>query len=150
MLATVATLSLGAVALAQDAQMEKTLIANEHAINDAIAKRNLAAFKEHVAADASSIDSTAGRMPVSEFLKSFAEMTKDMKLTSWDMLDPKVTWVGADAAIVTYKWVGKGSYQGKPIPSPVWASTVWSKRGDKWLAVFHQESPAVEAAPAKK
>ena len=102
------------------------------------------------AADASSIDSSAGRVPVSEFLKSFTEMTKDMKLTSWDMVDPKVTWLGADAAIITYKWVGRGTYQGKPIPSPVWSSTVWSKRGDKWLAVFHQESPAVEAAPAKK
>ena len=149
-LAAAASLSLAVAAVAQDAQTEKMLIANERAINEAIAKGNVAAFKEHVAADAWSIDPAAGRMPVSEFLKSWPQMSKEMKLTSWDILDPKVTWVGADAAVITYKWVGKGTFQGQPIPSPVWSSTVWSKRDSKWVAVFHQESAAAEASPAKK
>jgi hypothetical protein len=75
-------------------------------------------------------------------------MTKETKMSSWDISESKVQWVDANTAVHTYKWTGKGTYQGKPIPSPVWASTVWTKKSGKWNAVFHQESP--EPAPAKK
>ena len=49
---------------AQDASADKALIANERAINEAIAKGNLAGFKQYVAADAWTIDPAAGRAPV--------------------------------------------------------------------------------------
>ena len=145
------TLALCATAYvaAQDAQAEKTLIANERAVNEAVAKGDLAGFKQHVSADGWSMDGMMGRMAVAEFIKTFPQMTKDMKIASWDISDFKTVWVDANTAVLTYKWTGKGTYQGQPIPSPTWSSTVWTKRNGKWTAVFHQES-AGAPAPAGK
>ena len=48
--------------------------------------------------------------------------------------DEKVRWVDPNTAVVSYKWTGTGTFQGQTFPSPVYASTVWTKKGDKWLA----------------
>jgi hypothetical protein len=148
---TTLTLAIGATVYlaAQDAQAEKTLIANERAVNQAVAKGDLATFKQHVAAEGWSMDGMSGRMSVADFVKLFPQMTKDMKIESWDISDFKTVWVDANCAVLTYKWTGKGMYQGQPIPSPTWSSTVWTKRNGKWTAVFHQES-AGAPAPAGK
>jgi len=132
----------------QDAQTEKTIIANERAVNEAVAKGNAAAFKQHVAADGWAVDAVMGRMAVADFLAGFDAMTKEMKVSSWDITESKVQWVDANTAVHTYKWTGTGTYHGQPLPSPVWASTVWTKKSGKWMAMFHQESP-VMAAPNK-
>ena len=134
---------------AQDAQTEKMLIANERAVNEAVVKGDAAAFKQHVSVDGWAMDGMSGRMSVADFLKTFPQMVKDMKIASWDISDFKTVWADPNTAIVTYKWTGKGTYQGQPIPSPTWASTVWTKRNGKWTAVFHQESAAMPAPAAK-
>lgn len=134
-------------ARAQDAQAEKTIIANERAVNEAFAKGNAAQFKRHVASEGWSVDGMSGRMAIADFLKEFDTMTKEMKLSSWDMSDSKVQWVDPNTAIHTYKWTGTGTYQGHPIPSPVWASTVWNKKNGQWTAVFHQESSSMQEPP---
>jgi hypothetical protein len=135
-------------ARAQDLQAEKTLVANERAINDAVEKGNVAAFTQYVAADGWSVDGTAGRMSVADFLKGFDQMTKGLKITSWDMTDSMVQWVDATTAVHSYKWTVKGTYQGQAMPSPVWVSTVWTKKNGKWMAMFHQES-VVAPQPTK-
>ena len=68
----------------------------------------------------------------------------DMKLDS-----PRVVWADANTAVLMYTWTGKGTYMGKPVPSPVYASTVYTKRADKWVAVFHQETTAAPPPPKK-
>jgi len=134
---------------AQDAATEKTLIANERAVNQSVAKGDLTVFKQHVSVDGWAMDGMTGRTTVAEFIKTFPQMSKDMKIESWDISDFKTVWVDANTAVLTYKWTGKGTFQGQPIPSPTWASTVWTKRNGKWTAVFHQES-AGAPAPAGK
>ena len=149
MLMVGAVMMVGITAIAaQDATAEKALIANERAVNEAVAKGNLAGFKQYVAADGWAIDPSMGRASIADFVKGFDAMVKDTKMESWDISDSKVQWVDANTAVHTYKWTGKGTYKGQPIPSPTWASTVWTKKNGKWSAVFHQESP--EAAPAQK
>lgn len=146
-----AVMALGtAVAVrAQDAQAEKTIIANERAVNAAFAKGDVATFKQHVAADGWSIDPMGSRSPVAELLKDWDKMVKELKISSWDMTDTHTIWVNPTTAVLTYKWTGKGTYQGQPIPSLVWCSTVWANKGGKWMAVFHQETPGM-AMPEKK
>lgn len=136
-------------AAAQDAQAEKTIIANERAVNDAVAKGNLAAFKEHVAAGGSTIDPMMGYMTVAAFVKDFEAMTKDMKVASWDITESKFQWADANTAVHVYKWTGKGTMQGQPMPSPVLCSTVWTKKDGKWTAVFHQETLVATPPPPK-
>src|SRR5262245_42921347 len=90
-LAACVTLTLGVAsnAAVQNAPAEKTLIANERAINEAIVKGDLAAFQQHVAADGWSMDGMTGRMAVAEFIKVFPQMTKDAKIEAWDISDVK-------------------------------------------------------------
>jgi hypothetical protein len=152
MFATLGVLALTAgFAAAQDkAAAEKALLANENAINTAVAKGDKAAFTALVTPDAWSADGT-GIMKVSDFLTMFDQV----KVTSWKIIDPKVEWVDANNAIVIYTWTGAGTFQGQPFPTKTYVSTVWTKRGDKWLAAYHQESeavkpPAPKPAPKKK
>ena len=53
-------------------------------------------------------------------------------------------------ALVLYKWTGAGTMMGQPVPSPTYASTVWTKKGGKWVAIFHQETTAATPPPAAK
>jgi hypothetical protein len=126
-------------ATAERSALDKALIANEHKINEAVAKGDKAAFTALVSAGATSLDGM-GVMKVSEF----AEMLNQMKITSWKLSDEKVSWVDSNTAIVTAKWTGAGTFQGQPVPPQTYSSTVWTKKGDKWVAVFHQESAAIK------
>jgi hypothetical protein len=127
------------------AAAEKQIIANERAVLDAFAKADAPGFKRHLSPDAFGIDPMMGMVKVADWEKSL----KDVKVENWDIDTTQVHWIGDDAAILTYRWTGKGTFQGQPIPSPAWASTVWVHRDGAWRALFHQESVAVPA-PAKK
>jgi hypothetical protein len=51
----------------------------------------------------------------------------------------------ANTVILTYKTVRAGSFEGKPFPSnPVIESTVWIRRGKRWVAILNQETPQSE------
>jgi hypothetical protein len=119
--------------------LEKTLIANETKVNEAVAKGDKAAFTALVSADAISIDGS-GVMKVSDF----ANMLDQLKITTWKLSDEKVSWVDQNTAVVTSKWTGSGTFQGQPVPAQTYCSTVWAKKGGKWVAVFHQESEAAK------
>ena len=115
--------------------LDKALIANENKINEAVAKGDKAAFTAMVSADALSIDGT-GLMKVADF----ATMLDQLKISTWKLSDEKVAWVDQNTAIVTSTWTGSGTFQGQPVPAQTYCSTVWTKKGAKWVAVFHQES----------
>lgn len=136
-----------AVAGAQSgtAAATKQIEANERAINVAIQKGDVNAFKALVADDGVAVDGS-GAMPVSEFVKMFAQI----KLASFTIEQPKVMFLNDTAAVITYRFTGKGSMMGQPMPSPVLASTVYALRGGKWMAVFHQETIPTPPPPAKK
>ena len=62
------------------------------------------------------------------------------ELTKWDIVNPHVTWFDQDSAIVLYTWTGAGEFQNQPLAPTTLASTVWTKRNGKWVAVHHQET----------
>jgi len=127
------------------AAIEKILIANENKINDAVMKHDAASFTALVAADAVSAD-MGGIMKVSDFVKSMDQV----KIQSYQILNPQVMWVDDKSAVVVYTWKGKGTWMNEPVPETTYASTVWTERNGKWVAVFHQETGAAPAPPAKK
>lgn len=126
-----------AAASPERAATETMLIANERKVNEAVAKGDKAAFLALVAPDAISADS-AGFMPV----KMFADALDQVKVTNWEITDPQVVWIDATSAVVAYTWTGAGTFQGQPFPPKAISSTVWTKKGGKWMAVFHQETAA--------
>jgi len=124
--------------------LDKTLIANENKIADALMKKDKAGFTALVAADGWSIDNN-GFMKTSELVG----MLDQLVIKSYKISEERVSWVDPNTAIVAYKWTGSGTFAGQPFPETVYASTVWTKKGDKWVAVFHQETEAAKP-PAKK
>jgi hypothetical protein len=87
-----------------------------------------------------------GIMKVSDFVKSMDQV----KIQSYRILNPQVMWVDEKSAVVVYTWKGKGTWMNEPVPETTYASTVWTERSGKWVAVFHQETGAAPAPPAKK
>jgi len=70
---------------------------------------------------------------------------KAFDFTNLALSDFKETKFDADATLVTYMVKGPGP-DGKPMEER--ASTIWVKRGEKWLAVFHHGTPVMKM-PAK-
>ena len=143
---TLAMLALmsGATYAQDKAALEKALIVYEHKINEAVAKSDKAAFTDLITPDTMSADGH-GFMKASEF----AAVLDQVKVKTWTLSEEKVWWVDPGTAIVTSTWTGSGTFQGQPFPSKTYCSTVWTKKGDRWVAVFHQESEAVKPAPPK-
>ena len=77
----------------------------------------------------------------------------------WKVEDPQMAKIDDDTYVLTYRGTFDGSCKGPDgktmkMPSPTRAATVWSRTGDKWVAVYHGENLIVEpkaapAAPAK-
>ena len=127
------------------AAIEKTLMANENKINDAFSKKDIATLKTLIADDGVGVD-PMGANTAAEMFKQLPTM--DMKVSDTKLSDFKFLWVDANTVVMTYTWTGKGTMMGQPVPSPAYASTVWTKRGNAWKAVFHQET--IAAPPQKK
>jgi hypothetical protein len=47
----------------------------------------------------------------------------------------------ANAALLTYHAAQDTTCGGKVVPSPVWASSLYIKRGDKWFNAAYQQTP---------
>ena len=143
--AAVLTMTAGLLARTQNAPpdqaaVEKTLIANENRIADAIAKGDVKTAQSLIAADGWAAD-PGGFMGVGEFFKMVG--SGQVKIASYKLSDHKFVWANPTTAILGYVWTGKGTVMGQPVPEKVYASTVWAKRGANWVAVFHQETTAM-------
>jgi len=82
-----------------------------------------------------------GATSVADMLKQLPTM--DFKVTNAKLTNHKFQWIDDNTVVMTYTWSGQGTAMGQPVPSPVYASTVWTKKNGKWWAVFHQETPAM-------
>lgn len=125
---------------------EKQIIANERAIITAFAKGDAAGFKSGFVPEAFGVDAGLGVTKIADWEK----MMKDIKIEREDIDHTQLHWIGADTAILTYRWTGKGMSAGKPVPSVVWSSTIYVQRGGKWLVLFHQETAGIEPQPPAK
>lgn len=134
--------AMPALAQANKADIEKALIAQENKINEAVAKGDAAAFNAMIPAEAMATD-PSGMMAAQDFSKEF----KNVKITAWKISDSKVIWVDDKTAIHTYVWTGKGTMMGQRLPEKMYASTVYTDRGGKWVPIFHQETEAMKMPP---
>ena len=116
---------------------DQQVIANEHAVWEAVKQQDAAKFSELVADDARIVFDT-GILTKSDFLASLPDRTiTDYKLESFTVLKPN-----SQTVILIYKATRSGLYKGKPFPpSSVHEGSVWVLRKGKWLAVLNQETP---------
>jgi len=52
----------------------------------------------------------------------------------------KLTMFNANTALLTYRAEQDTACNGNPVPSPVWASSLYVKRGDRWVNAVYQQS----------
>ncbi len=62
----------------------------------------------------------------------------DLAYAQENLDEPKVTLLGADAAIRTFSAELKGTYKGRPIPSPAFVTALMVRKDGKWLEKFYQ------------
>jgi hypothetical protein len=118
---------------------EKTLIDYERKINESVAKHDKATFRSLVADDG--VWARGGSfVPVALFIDALDQF----EVTKWDIDTPKVLWVDASTAVLVYLWTGAGKFSDRAFAPNLLVSTVWTKRGANWVAVYHQESDALQ------
>ena len=101
---------------------------------------NTKPFEENLTGD--SIDlGTSPQRGKANIMKNISSSRCQVK--SFSVSGFAYSWLDDKSVIVTYLGTQDGICDGKKIPGKVNASSVWVKRGNKWLTVFHQESPAM-------
>ncbi len=78
--------------------------------------------------------------------KGKQQILKDMmepgcKVNSFSLSDFSYLWIDKDTVIMTYNAAQDATCGGKKQPDKVVASSVWQKKGGKWVSPFHQETP---------
>lgn len=126
-------------AKAKAGDVSATLEANERAILETLKSKDSNAFLALVDKDGMSADMTG-------FMKAadMPAMIKDIDMRSYDMEDVHTMMVDKDAYLLTYTITMDCSYKGQAMPAlPTYASTLYVKRGSKWLGLYHQETMAM-------
>jgi hypothetical protein len=124
------------------AAVGNAVVAQEQAILDAIARKDTVAFNKALGSDFVYTDQD-GAMRW-QLAKTSTTLPACVLGTGWSLDHPMVTEVGTDLAVLTYSSSGKQVCNGKTAPSPVNSMSVWRKRGGRWVAVAHSETPAAK------
>jgi hypothetical protein len=123
------------------AQSQRIIIATERKLWEGWKNNDVKPFKSYLALDSVMIGDS-GVANKDAAIKELGSM--DCKVTSYELSDIKVTFLNNDAAIITYKSKQDATCGGHALPAAVWASSAFVRRGGKWWAASHQETPAKE------
>jgi hypothetical protein len=102
-------------------------------------------FEARLADDSRTVDAMMGFTDKSAMIKSLADQPCDVR--SFSFADDKMTWIDKDAVVYTYTATVDATCGGQKVPDKVYASSVWAKRGAKWVGIFHQETPSIPIPP---
>jgi uncharacterized protein (TIGR02246 family) len=127
----------------RDNSVEAEIVALENRAYEAWKQKDKKFFEEHMWEDGQYLDQN-GVGGKAQYIKAIID--NDCMVNGYALDNPKVTTLSKDSALVTYRYTYDIVCGGKPEAGPLWASTIYVKRGGKWLIAFHQELPA---APAK-
>ncbi len=70
--------------------------------------------------------------------------SSDCEVKSFSVDNFKVVMLDKNVALLTYAAIQDGVCGGRTIPAKVFASSVYVKRGGKWLNAFYQETPPAQ------
>jgi hypothetical protein len=121
------------------AQSTKLIIGTERKLWEAWKNKDFKVFKSNLSADSIMIGDE-GVANKADSLKAMEGMACEVR--SYELSDIKVTFLNNDAALITYKAKQDATCGGQTTPAAVWASSAYAKRGGRWYAASHQETPA--------
>jgi hypothetical protein len=115
--------------------IDATLIADERALHDAVAKADKSAFLSLVAPEGA-WTTPQGFVP----MNLLADGLTEFHLTKSELVNLRVTPLSDDSAVLLYVWTVTGTFANQPLPATMLSSTVWARRKGKWVAVHHQDT----------
>jgi uncharacterized protein (TIGR02246 family) len=121
---------------------EAEIVALENRAYEAWKQKDKKFFEEHMWEDGQYLDQN-GVGGKAQYIKAIID--NDCTVNGYALDKPKVTMLSKDAALVAYRYTYDIVCGGKPEAGPLWASTIYVRRGGKWLIAFHQELPAAQA-----
>lgn len=69
----------------------------------------------------------------------------DCEVRSYSLENFQVVMLDTNTAILSYRGIQDATCGGSEIPTQVWASTVFVRRGGRWQVAFHQETPSASS-----
>jgi hypothetical protein len=130
----------GAISVSAQTEMEKNLMAMEKGAWDAFGKGDGKYFESFLADDFMLVSN----MGITGKAQSIKDITgKPCELKTYAIANYKVTMINPDTALATYEATQDATCGGMAAPAKVYASSMFVKRKGKWLAVQHQETPAM-------
>jgi hypothetical protein len=114
---------------------DDTLIADEQALHSALVKADKSAFLSLVVPDGA-WTTPRGLVP----MNLLADGLSEFHLTRSEVVNPRVTQLSDDAALLRSFWKVNGTFGDQPMPAAMMSSTVWVKRHGTWLAIHHQDT----------
>jgi len=150
-------LSIASVALAAPAKapasaapatsksdLTAVLEAHEHNIWAALKKKDVDAMAALVEPGAWAVD-PGGIRSVDDFMKEMA----DYEVRSYEMHNVQSKMLTKDVYVLTFQTTVDASFKGQAMPAGPWyCSTVYTKRTNGWVPVFHQETLGAPAPTA--
>ncbi len=121
------------------AQLQRQLAAIERRFWEGWAKADIKPFKANIAADAVMVGES-GTQDKETIVKAIE--AAGCVVRSYDLSDFKLISLGGNTAILAYKGNQDATCAGEVLPKSVWVTTVYVRRGGRWLAVAHQETAA--------
>ena len=124
--------------------VKQTLIDLEKGAWEAWKKKDGNYFETFLTDDTVQVNA-AGVARKAQIVKGIGSSDCEVRGYTTDGFD--LVMLNPDTALLTFSATQDATCGGAAEPSPVWASTVFVRRGGKWLAAFHQETPAQRPAP---
>jgi hypothetical protein len=140
LLTLVVTFALGQ--MKRNDSVEAQIVALEKSAFEAWKNKDRKFFEDHMSEAGQYLDLN-GVGGKEQYVKAIID--NDCTVTRYSLDNTKVSMLSKDVTLLTYRYAHDVVCGGHAEASPLWASTVYVKRGDKWLIAFHQEIPAVEA-----
>ncbi len=140
LLALVVTFAFGQ--MKRNDSVEAQLVALEKRAFEAWKNKDRKFFEDHMSEAGQYLDLN-GVGGKSQYVNAIID--NNCTVTKYSLDNTKVTMLSNDVALLTYRYAHDAVCGGNPEASPLWASTVYVKRGGKWLISFHQEIAAAQA-----
>jgi quercetin dioxygenase-like cupin family protein len=71
-------------------------------------------------------------------------------LKSFSISDMHFAEIAPTVVLLTYKATETGTDHGKPLPSPLYISSVWVNKNGKWMNVLYQDTPEAPASSSSQ
>ena len=130
-------------ASAQEDSLEQQIVSKEREGLEALKTGDLERFGNLTADEAVMVDAQ-GPATKAQVPKNVAEF----RLTEYSMEDVRFLPVSKSTGLITYKITEKGVSHGKDFAAQAYVSSLWTKRGTKWVCLFSQETAARRPVPA--